>query len=240
MSTTDGSVAAGRGRRRHGPEVIELEVDRDEVVGTGGFLAIRRLRLRTRRADGTRSEPVTCDFLERPLGLDAVVVAVWARVDGAVEVLLREQLRPALWFGRRDHLPPVADARPGFLLTEVVAGIVEAGDVGEAGLRARAAREVAEEVGFDVADQDVVLLGAGSFPSPGAMAERFWLAAVEVDPAGQREPEGDGSPLEEGASSYWLELDAAIAAAVAGTLSDAKTELALRRLRDHLGYRGGA
>jgi ADP-ribose pyrophosphatase len=68
------------------------------------------------------------------------------------------------------------------------------------------------------------------------MAEKFWLAAVEVaDPAAQRPPRGDGSPMEEGVTTRWLELDQAIAACVAGEIEDAKTELTLRRLRDLLG-----
>ena len=41
--------------------------------------------------------------------------------------------------------------------------------------------------------------------------------------------------MEEGATTRWLPLDAAIAACVRGDLPDLKTELGLRRLRDHLG-----
>jgi ADP-ribose pyrophosphatase len=196
--------------------------------------------MRTRRADGTTSRAVVCDFLVRPVGIDAVVVAVWARVEGRIEVLLRETMRPALWFGRKDAALPVPDRRSSFLITEVVAGIIEAPDVGEAGLRSRAAIEVAEEAGFTVDPAAVVLLGAGAFPSPGAMSEKFWLTAVEVEPATQVEPHGDGSPMEEGARTYWLELDQAIAASVSGDLEDAKTELILRRLRDHLARPAGS
>ena len=78
------------------------------------------------------------------------------------------------------------------------------------------------------------LLGAGTYPSPGSMFEKFYLVAAEVDPTTQREPAGDGSPMEEGSTTRWLELDAAIAACVRGELEDAKTELGLRRLRDAL------
>ena len=79
------------------------------------------------------------------------------------------------------------------------------------------------------------MLGAGSFPTPGAMPERYWLSAVEIDdPAAQRAAEGDGSPMEEGSTTEWIELEAAIAACVAGEIEDLKTELCLRRLRDHL------
>jgi hypothetical protein len=66
------------------------------------------------------------------------------------------------------------------------------------------------------------------------MVEKFYFVAVEVDPATQQPLPGDGSPMEEGASTRWMEINAAIAACVAGTLFDLKTESGLRRLRDHL------
>jgi ADP-ribose pyrophosphatase len=71
------------------------------------------------------------------------------------------------------------------------------------------------------------------------MEEKFWLAAVEVDPAAAAETlAGDGSPMEEGAHVEWMELDAAIEACVTGELEDAKTEIVLRRLRDRLKKNG--
>jgi type IV secretory pathway ATPase VirB11/archaellum biosynthesis ATPase len=66
------------------------------------------------------------------------------------------------------------------------------------------------------------------------MVEKFYFTAVEVDPATQVELVGDGSPMEEGARTTWLLLDDAIAACVRGELADLKTELGLRRLREHL------
>jgi ADP-ribose pyrophosphatase len=217
------------------PEVTEVEVDDDQVVGReDGFLAIRRTHLRNRRADGTTSAAYLCDFLVRPYGQDAVVVIAWhRRPDGRIAVLVRECLRPTLWLGRDLAVAPFPETRRLFL-TEAVAGIIEVGDRGEAGLRARAAAELVEEAGFTVDPAAVVLLGAGTYPSPGAMFEKFYLVAAEVDPATQRAPEGDGSPMEEAATTRWLELDAAIAACVRGELEDAKTELGLRRLRDAL------
>jgi ADP-ribose pyrophosphatase len=217
------------------PEITGVEVVDDTVVGReGGFLAVRRTHLRNRRADGSLSAAFLCDFIVRPYGQDAVVVIAWHRgPDGKVGVLLRECLRPTLWLGRDAAAAPLPEARRLFL-TEAVAGILETGDVGEAGLRARAVAELAEEAGFHVEPSAIQLLGAGTHPSPGAMFEKFYIVAVEVDPSSQREPEGDGSPMEEAATTRWLELDTAIAACVRGELEDAKTELGLRRLRDVL------
>jgi hypothetical protein len=62
--------------------------------------------------------------------------------------------------------------------------------------------------------------------------EKFYFAAVEVDPATQQPLAGDGSPMEEGARTTWLLLDDAIAACRSGALSDLKTELGLRRFKE--------
>jgi ADP-ribose pyrophosphatase len=216
--------------------IVELEVERHEEVGRGGFMTIQRYKLRNLRADGSRSPAYDCDFLLRPIGLDAIAVALYSRARGRTEVLVRDGLRPALALGRTGAPHPLPDRREYLFLTEVVAGIVEGEDIGEDGLRQRAALEIAEEAGYQVAPADVILLGAGGFPSPGIIGEKVWLAAAEIaDPTAQQPPDGDGSPMEEGSVSRWLGLDEAIAACVAGDIEDFKTELALRRLRDHLG-----
>jgi ADP-ribose pyrophosphatase len=215
-------------------ELRDLIVDSDERVGDGGFLAIRRLKLRNERADGSHSTQYVCDAVVRPFGQDAVVVVVYANTARGTEVLVRHCLRPALALGRDPARAPLAEELPGMFLTELVAGIVENGDQGEIGLRARAAHEVHEEAGFLVDQDAVVLLGAGSYPSPGSLVEKFYFAAVEVDPAAQQPLMGDGSPMEEGARTVWLLLDDAIAACRAGELSDLKTEVGLRRFKEQL------
>jgi ADP-ribose pyrophosphatase len=214
--------------------ITELIVDADERVGGGGFLEIRRLRLRNRRADGSASAPYVCDSIARPYGQDAVVVAIYARVAGVVQVLVRDCLRPAHVFARDPARAPLPEPAPSLFITELVAGIVEDGDRGEHGLRERAAHEVHEEAGFVVAADAVTILGAGMLPSPGSMVEKFYFTCVEVDPAAQAAPAGDGSPMEEGAVTRWLAIDDAIAACGRGEIVDLKTELGLRRLRDHL------
>lgn len=215
-------------------DVVGLVIDSDEVVGEGGFLAIRRLRMRNRRGDGSLSQPYVCDAIARPYGQDAVVVAIFARGPRGVAVLVRDGLRPALLFGRDPARAPLSEPAPGMFLTELVAGILEPGDAGADGLRRRAAYEVHEEAGFVVEPAAIAVLGAGAYPSPGSMIEKFYFTAVEVDPAAQQPLAGDGSPMEEGAHTRWLPLDDAIAACVRGELADLKTELGLRRLRDHL------
>jgi ADP-ribose pyrophosphatase len=217
--------------------VTQFEIESETVHGADtGFLRLRRVHLRNVRADGTRSGPYVCDFMARPKGPDAVVVALWHRAaDGSVEVLLRRGLRPPLKLGRHPDEVPIPDEGDYPYLLEVVAGIIEQQDRGESGVLRRAAIEVEEEAGYRVAPKQVEFLGAGVFPSPGSMPEKFWLTMAEIsDPDAGEAPQGDGSPMEEGASLSWMPLDAAIAACVRGEIEDAKTELCLRRLRDRL------
>jgi ADP-ribose pyrophosphatase len=214
--------------------VVDVIVDSDEVVGQGGFLALRRLRLRNRRADGSISEPYVCDSIVRPYGQDAIVVAIFARVGERVDVLVRTGLRPPLRFGRDPARAPLPEPAPTLWATELVAGIIEGGDHGLAGLRARAAAEVLEEAGFAVAVGAIEILGHGLYPAPGMLIEKLYFAACEVDPAAQQPLAGDGTPMEDGASTRWLPLDAAIDACMRGEICDLKTELGLRRLRDRL------
>jgi ADP-ribose pyrophosphatase len=217
--------------------VTALDIEGDQVIGReGGFLAIRRLHLRNVRDDGSRSEPYICDFTVRRMGLDAVVVVVWHRApDGRIRVLLRDGLRPPIAVGRPPDQQVVPDGKTYLFLTELVAGVVEGHDLGDAGLRSRAAAEVLEEAGYVVDPATIELLGSGVFPSPGSTAEKFFLAAVEIaDPSTQQPLEGDGSPMEEGATTRWADLGAAIEACVRGEIEDCKTELGLRRLRDRV------
>jgi ADP-ribose pyrophosphatase len=212
----------------------DFEIVSDNLHGAAdGWLFVRSFVLRNRDTDGTVSKPYTCDFVVRPVGIDAVVVVLHHRdADGCVHVLLRRGLRPALALGRPVSAPPMPDDATGPWTIEVVAGILEADDRGEHGIRRRAAIEAAEEAGFTIDPNDVAFLGAGTFPTPGSMPEKYWLVHVAVDPSAQHVAQGDGSPLEHHAETWWCALDQAIEDCVAGRIVDAKTELALRRLRD--------
>ncbi len=221
----------------HDSPVIGIEILADRVVGKeGGFLAIRRLDVRNRHADGTLSRPYLVDYVTRPKGIDAVVVVIWCRQEGRIRVLLRDGLRPPIHFGRPADQVPIPDPRAYLFFRELVAGIIEHGERGEDAVRRRAAAEVEEEAGFVVDPATITLLGAGCFPSPGALSEKFVFCAVEIaEAAPPRPPAGDGSPYEDGATTIWMDLDEAVAACEAGAIEDAKTEIALRRLRARLG-----
>jgi len=205
-------------------EVKGFEVTGDQRVGEGGYLRLRRMKMRMVLADGSRTAEGSWDYVERPIGLDAVVVALYRKRAGAIEVLLRHGVRVPVAFGRPE---PAADV----LFPELVAGILEEGD----DLFQRAAAECMEEAGLHVSASSVERLGPAAFPTPGMCAEVFHLVRCEVAPdTPVHPPSGDGSPFEEGARLEWVPLEEALARCASGAVRDMKTELGLRRLRDAL------
>jgi ADP-ribose pyrophosphatase len=221
-------------------EVVDYELLSVEDFGGDGYLRLRRVHLRNRHRDGSLSPRYFCEFVDRPRhGTDAVVVGLWHRdAAGEVRVLLRQGLRPALRFGRPPERLTVPDRAPYLLFTEVVAGILEEEDRGEAGILRRAALEAWEEAGLRVEPTAFERLGPPVFPTPGMAPECFFLVHAEVDPksaAHTAHPEGDGSPMEEGSRQRFVPINEAIAMCDRGEISDAKTELLLRRLAVRLG-----
>lgn len=202
----------------------DLEVLHDEKVGDGGYLVIRRLRLRVVLSDGSRTKDGKWDFVERPSGLDAVVVALFRRRNGEVEVLLRAGTRVPLILGR-------SEPRARFLFPELIAGIVEPNDV----IARRATEEAMEEAGVQVPAASVATLGPPMFPTPGMCAEQFHFVCCEVAADAEASPpRGDGSPFEEGAELEWVGLEEALDRCRRGEIQDLKTEVGLRRLREQV------
>lgn len=195
-----------------------------------GFLHVRRLRVRNRRPDGTYSVVYRVDVIDRPK-LDAVAVLVWrTRSDGVREFLTRLNLRPAAFF-RKDRTPVLPDGKSNLFCEEIVAGLLENEDHGEAGLLVRAAIEVREEGGFTVEPQRITRLGPAFFVAPGILSEKIYLCSCEVTGLTQHEARGDGSPLEEGGELFWRTEEELSARLRSGEIADAKTEMALSRLR---------
>ena len=214
---------------RHAP-VTRLDVVEDFTASARcdeGFLHVRRLRVRNERSDGSHSKIYRVDVIDRPR-LDAVAVLVWRDGPAGREFLTRDCLRPAAHF-RLGKSPTLPDGRDHLHCEEIVAGLLENDDRGEAGLLQRAAEEVREEAGFVVPPDAVQRLGMPFFVAPGILSEKIHLCAVDVTGLTAIEPEGDGSPLEEGDAPRWR-TEASLRAAFAdGTIQDAKTELALER-----------
>ncbi len=221
-------------------QIAEIEIVEDYTERARcdeGFLRLKRLRARNRRVDGTHSREYPIDVIDRPT-LDAVAVCLYARTPLGIEVLTRRGLRPAAYF-RRGKVAVLPEAEY-LLVEEIVAGVLEPGEIGLDALRRRAADEVLEEAGVEVPPARLEPLGGPFFPLPGIVSEKIHLLAAEVPrPPGASEyaapHEGDGSPLEEGAVLAWRELTAAISACERGEIEDAKTEIALRRLAARVG-----
>jgi ADP-ribose pyrophosphatase len=221
--------------------VADVEIVEDRTAGSRpdqGFLRLRRLVLRTVWADGTRSKPYPCDVVSRAR-TDAVAIVLYdVRAEGGRRrpwVALKTGLRAPIFLRRHARLVQ-PDTRRYAVLAEIVAGIIEDEDTGPRGVEVRATHEAREEAGVSLAVDDVEPLGAESFPSPGVTDEKVHFRAAKARLDGPLAPEGDGSEMEAGGGVVVMPLDDALAACRSGEIPDMKTELALQRLADRLGW----
>jgi ADP-ribose pyrophosphatase len=226
-------------------DVVDLEVVEDRTKGSRadeGFLRVRRLVLRNVRRDGSRSAPYPCDVVSRAR-TDAVAIVLYDVAEGPprpgrVRVALKVAVRAPIFLRRRIALTQ-PDARRYDVIAEIVAGMLEPSDTGTDGIARRAVHEAAEEAGISLRLTDVVPLGGESFPSPGITDEKVHFAAARTPLDGRRAPAGDGSVMEEGTRVVVLPVEEAITACRRGEIPDMKTELALLRLCDSIGYLPG-
>ena len=220
-------------------ELASIEVVEDRTSQSRcdeGFLTVSRLLLRNVYSDGSRSDTYPCDVVSRP-GSDAVVAVLYEQDEQrGIHVLLREGTRPPIYLRRaKNFVHP--DPREYRSLVEVVAGVVEASDgAGSAGIRRRASEEALEEAGCQMPPEEFQEIGGETFASPGTSDEKVYYCAGAVRLTDARSPRGDGSVMEEHARLVVRELVSAIEACRSGEIPDMKTEIALLRLADHLGY----
>jgi len=215
--------------------------ERADVERQPAFLQLRRLAMRIEGPDGWISDEGIWDFVERPVGLDAVVVVVFRRGDAGIEVLLRKGLRVPASLGRPGQ-PRGPGRHPAVFIDEIVAGLIEQGETSEAGRLFRAQKEVIEEAGLDVPLSAIEPLGGPLWATPGVCAEILHYFSADATGAREAPIEGDGSPFEALASVRWLPLEQAIArvcgagSAALGEegIGDLRAELGLRRLADRL------
>lgn len=216
---------------------IEVVEDRTPMSRCDeGFLTVARLRVRNVYEDGSQSESYACDVVSRP-GSDAVVALLY-EIDGErrIRVLLRESPRAPVYL-RRHKAFVHPDPHEYLSVVEVVAGLVEESDAtGVPGLQQRAAIESEEEAGQRLPDEVFHTLGGETFASPGTSDEKVYYCAAPIRLASTAEARGDGSVMEEHAKLVVHELGDAIEACRRGEIPDMKTEIALLRLADHLGY----
>jgi len=193
------------------------------------FLSLHRLELRNVYADGAVSRPYPYDAVLRRY-LDAVALLLTTGTGAARRVCLRSCIRPPLVL-RSGAVTPLEDLPGPPCLWEVPAGLIEGGDRGAEGIRARAAAEAFEEVGARIPAERFAILPGAPFVSPGVIPERIYFVRAEIErPEDAEPPAGDGSPVEERAAIAWVALDEALAMCERGEIEDMKTELGLRRL----------
>lgn len=227
MSASDGH---GRALTERPRIRVEVRADRTGQSRAGdGFIRVRRLELVNHYDDGSASAPYPYDCAERS-AMDAVGIVLHAE-DG--RVCLRSSIRPPLALRVGYALPIPGSDDP--TLFEIPAGLVEADEHGEEGLRGCSARETMEEVGLEVAPDAFSRLGPAVYLTPGLIAEKLHFFHACVDPSGAVVPSLDGSPVEERARIEWVPLAEALAACRDGRIEDIKTELGLRRLAEALG-----
>ncbi|MDP9149083.1 MAG: NUDIX hydrolase [Myxococcota bacterium] len=207
------------------PPAIRLVVTRDrsaEARASGGFLDVQRVDLVAYYPDGTHSDPFAYDIATRR-ALDAVVLVAHFVKEGVRHVFLRSAVRPPC------ALRPIAPPHDG-CLWELPAGLVEKDEEP----LAAAMRELGEELGFGAEGDALRPLGEWSFPAPGIIGERHIYYETEVDAATRAIPSEDGSALERGGAVVAVPLLDAMEHCRRGTIRDAKTEIALRRLAERL------
>ena len=184
------------------------------------------LRLRVRRGDGTLSHEGLYDFVERPMGNDAVVLVLWHRAaDGSVAGALAPRAARALWFRDRG-------ARRARTPRSSPASSRRARTTGRPS-SARAAAEAHEEAGMRRRARRRRAPGPGQLPDGGHVRRALPLrrrrgARPERrgDAADRRLALRGGRDARVGRRSTRRSV-----AATTGDIVDLKTELALRRLR---------
>ncbi|HEY1956612.1 MAG TPA: NUDIX domain-containing protein [Polyangiaceae bacterium] len=199
----------------HLPASVGLDAELESDPAARPFLGIDRLRVRL------GGDTFWYDVVRRA-AIDAVAIAAHFERAGALHVMLCSAIRlPVFWRTR--------DARAA-TLWEVPAGMVEPGET----FRQAAARELFEEIGARVAPDALFPLGPPMHMAPGIIAEVHGYFHVAIDPDALETPPGDSSPLERASVRAALPLDEALELCASGAITDLKTEVVLRRLREVL------
>ncbi len=209
---------------------IEILEDRNRLEpGERRFTDVRYFRVRNLYHDSEPSREYRLDMVSHR-GVDAVCSVPYHFDNGICRILMIKSFRPVL------KLRPLAP-EPEPFLWEIVAGVLEDGEHTLDGVKKRSADELQEEAGIKVDWRDVEIMGEPMYMSPGIYTEKIWFTAVETD-IGKRLPaEHDGSVQEELIEQHEFSLEEALDCLRHGIIKDAKTEIAIYRLKEMLAGR---
>jgi nudix-type nucleoside diphosphatase (YffH/AdpP family) len=179
------------------------------------FFKVDEVHLSFEKFDGSMSKVVRRLNFERG---DSVAALLHHRERDAV--LLVNQFRY-----------PTYQKGPGWI-TEIVAGMIDAGENPEVAMR----REILEETGYRV--EQLVHI-SDFYLSPGGSSERIFLFCAEISGAGPQEKGGGLAVENEDIRLLELSTVEAFGQLDRGEIRDAKTIVALMWLRGRLGLEGG-
>jgi len=124
-------------------------------------------------------------------GASIAVLPFQRQGDGTIRVLLREEITPPWLTESLDPHERVLSSLTGMV------------DAGESPFKA-AVRELYEEAGYQVDDQDMIPLGYVRVSK--VLEGKVFLYAVDVTGMSSEEPPGDGGPFEPYARSVWCDM----------------------------------
>ncbi len=208
------------------PPSIKIEVFEIER-GPEGFLQSEERKVKVIYPDGNESDYFNLSSVKRDR-LDAVAIIPYFIKHDRYYIYLRSAVRASLGFRDYSDSKLLEESDVGNQW-ELAAGLVESSEIGMTGLQSACARELAEEVGFNIDPDRFKLLGKRIFPAPSMCGERIFFFTTEVVPAMRFTPTCDGHPLEEQGEVIVMELGDAIDCVLQGYFPDAKTEIGIMR-----------
>jgi len=203
------------------PDLPNIEIINIENIkpSTFEYLKIIGRWVKFKYSDGSISKLFWSQHVYRHGGINASVICAYFYQNNNIYVYLRNAVRPGVEAYNHQDLN----------LWELPAGKID-----NESPQSCAARELMEEVGFDLPEHELHELGCPIYASVGLMGEKLHFFSCLVNPEKIKKPTEDGSPMEHGAKIITVTLDDALAAIKNGEIKDSKTEIDLKRLKEEI------
>ncbi len=197
------------------------------------FCSLERYNVVNHYSDKSTSANYPCDVLIHK-GFDGVGILPYLIIEDKIHVLLISTFRAAAYF-REAMDKPAKMPKEILEFIEIPAGVIDKEDHdGSANInetiKKAAARELDEECGYNVKHSSFDVLGSHYYAAPGLMAERIYIATVNITGKKRGIAKKDGSVMEENIKNLIIPLDRAIEYVHKGIIKNAVTEIAISRL----------